>query len=132
MAQIPINEGDAVYDPLYPYGYGLSYTNDGVKSADKSLPNAFELFQNYPNPFNPTTAISYHLPAGQTGLSAVSDVKLIVYDILGRGVAVLVNERKAPGKYEVTFDAAGLASGVYLYRLTAGSLVQVRKMVVVK
>jgi hypothetical protein len=59
-------------------------------------------------------------------------VKLVVFDLLGREVAVLVNERKAPGSYEATFDANGLASGVYVYRLTAGSFVQSRKMVLVK
>jgi len=56
----------------------------------------------------------------------------VVFDLLGREVAVLVNERKAPGSYEATFDANGLASGVYVYRLTAGSFVQSRKMVLVK
>ena len=65
-------------------------------------------------------------------MSGVSEVKLVVCDLLGREVAVLVNERKAPGNYEVRFDAAGLASGVYFYRLTAGSFVQTKKMIVVK
>ena len=92
--------------------------------GSKALTN-FTLTQNYPNPFNPTTAIRYQL-------SAVSDVKLIVYDILGREVTVLVNERKPPGRFEVEFNAAGLASGVYLYKLTAGNFVQVRKMVLVR
>jgi beta-glucosidase len=132
MAQIPINEGDAVYDPLYPYGYGLSYTNDVVKTPDESKRNAFELFQNFPNPFNPTTVVSYHLPAGQAGLSAVSNVRLVVYDILGREVAVLVDERKVPGSYEVTFDGLSLSSGIYFYRITAGNFVQTRRMVVLK
>jgi len=132
MAQIPINEGDAVYDPLYPYGYGLSYTNDVVKTPDESKRNAFELFQNFPNPFNPTTVVSYHLPAGQAGLSAVSNVRLVVYDILGREVAVLVDERKVPGSYEVTFDGSSLSSGIYFYRITAGNFVQTRRMVVLK
>jgi hypothetical protein len=70
----------------------------------------------------------------------VSDVKLVVYDLLGREVAVLVNERKAPGSYEVKFHASGLASGLYFYRLTArqtdgrqaGTFVQTKKMIVVK
>ena len=65
-------------------------------------------------------------------MSGVSDVKITVYDILGREVAVLVNERKAPGTYEVQFDAAGLASGTYIYRLTAGSVVQSRTMLLLK
>jgi hypothetical protein len=89
------------------------------------MPDEFALFQNYPNPFNPTTGIRYQV-------SGVSDVKLSVFDLLGREVAVLVNEKKAPGSYEVKFDATGLASGVYLYRLTAGDYVQTRKLAVVK
>jgi hypothetical protein len=72
----------------------------------------FGLGQNYPNPFNPTTAISFQL-------SAVSEVKLAVYDLLGREVAVLVNERKEPGSYEVKFDGSHLPTGVYFYRLMA-------------
>jgi photosystem II stability/assembly factor-like uncharacterized protein len=78
-------------------------------------PVGFNLDQNYPNPFNPTTVISYQLPV-------VSNVRLGVYDLLGREVAVLVNERKAPGSYEVKFDGAGLASGVYFYRLSVSPL----------
>ncbi len=96
-----------------------------VQEVSSSLPEAAALFQNYPNPFNPTTVVSYQL-------SVASNVKLVVYDILGREVAVLVNERKSAGSYEVTFDAGGLASGVYFYRLTAGSFTQTRKMAVMK
>lgn len=81
--------------------------------------------QNYPNSFNPATVVRYQLPV-------VSDVKLVVYDLLGREVSVLVNERKAPGSYSVMFDAAGLASGVYFYRLTAGEFVQVRKLLMLR
>jgi hypothetical protein len=62
----------------------------------------------------------------------VRDVSLIVYDVLGREVAVLVNERKPAGEYEVLFDASGLSSGVYILRMTAGSYVQARKMVLMK
>jgi glucuronoarabinoxylan endo-1,4-beta-xylanase len=81
--------------------------------------------QNYPNPFNPTTVVSYQLPVA-------GNVKLSVYDLLGREVAVLANERKMPGTYEVTFDGSNLASGVYLYRLQSGSLVQTRKLLLLK
>jgi photosystem II stability/assembly factor-like uncharacterized protein len=89
------------------------------------IPCAFALRQNYPNPFNPATVVSYQLPVA-------SDVRVAVYDLLGREVAVLVNERKAAGSYEVQFDASGLSSGVYLYRLMAGGFTQTLKMVVVK
>ena len=90
-----------------------------------SMPKSFALFQNYPNPFNPTTVISYQL-------SAVSQVSLKVYDILGREVATLVNEKENAGSYSVNFNASRLASGVYFYRLTAGSYVSVKKLVVLK
>ena len=77
------------------------------------LPLAYGLSQNYPNPFNPSTTIKYEL------LKA-SDVRLSVFDMLGREVSVLVNERRDAGVHEVKYDAMGLASGVYLYRLRAG------------
>jgi len=89
------------------------------------LASAVKLHQNYPNPFNPTTTIRYDLPKPTL-------VRLSVYDILGREVAVLVNRGINAGAYEVKFDAMGLASGMYFYRLTAGSFVQTRKMLVVK
>jgi len=95
----------------------------------------FVFFQNYPNPFNPKTGIRYSVPAqsGRDGqVSGVSEVKITVYDVLGREVAVLVNEKKEAGTYEVRFDGSRLASGVYIYRLTAGSFVQSRKMLLLR
>ena len=89
------------------------------------LPQAMKLEQNYPNPFNPNSTIRYQI-------SDIRQVKLAVSDLLGREVAVLVNERKAPGNYEVMFDGTGLASGVYLYRLTAGGFVETRTMLLLK
>jgi hypothetical protein len=91
----------------------------------EGLAEGFRLCQNYPNPFNPTTVVSYQL-------SAVSEVRLAVYDLLGREVAVLVNEKKPAGSHEVTFDAGRLASGTYLYHMTAGNFVQTRSMVLLK
>jgi hypothetical protein len=96
------------------------------------LPKQFSLRQNYPNPFNPSTVIEYTVGDIGHQASGFSDVRLVVYDLLGREVSVLVNERKAPGAYEVKFDAAGLSSGVYFYRLEAGSSGLTRKMVVLK
>jgi hypothetical protein len=101
-----------------PAGYRFVHGSDPVTSVptgDNGVPTQTTLLQNYPNPFNPTTVISFQL-------SAVSEVKLSVYDILGREVAVLVNERKGPGSYEVRFDGSNLASGVYFYRLQVGDL----------
>jgi endo-1,4-beta-xylanase len=94
-------------------------------TAPPAVPGNFALDQNYPNPFNPTTAISYRL-------SAVSSVTLKVYDVLGREVATLVKERQSPGYYNVAFDAAGLPSGVYFYRLQSGDVSVTKKLVLVK
>ncbi|MBX2990089.1 MAG: T9SS type A sorting domain-containing protein [Bacteroidetes bacterium] len=100
-----------------------------------ALPNEYRLEQNYPNPFNPTTTIRYSLtpdpsPSGR-GEKGVR-VLLKVYDLLGREVATLVNEVKAPGRYSVTWDAGNVASGVYYYKLMAGSFNQVKKMLLVR
>jgi Leucine-rich repeat (LRR) protein len=89
------------------------------------LPDKFMLSQNYPNPFNPTTRISFQLPRSVF-------VTLKVYDILGREVSTLVNENEAAGYYNLWFDASRFASGVYFYRLTAGTFNQTKKMLVVK
>lgn len=89
------------------------------------LPTRFSLSQNYPNPFNPSTAIGYEL-------SAVSCVTLKVYDVLGREVASLADENKPAGSYIVRFDGGDIASGVYVYRLFAGSFVATRKLVLQK
>ena len=84
----------------------------GVDNAGIEHPASFALLQNYPNPFNPETVISYQL-------SAVSDVKLVVYDMLGRKVAILVDERQSPGVYRTGFNGASLSSGTYFCRLSA-------------
>ena len=81
--------------------------------------------QNFPNPFNPNTAINYQLPA-------VSQVKIAVYNVLGQEIQTLVNRRQEAGNHSVVFYAGNLAGGVYYYKLTAGSFVQVRKMILVK
>jgi len=90
-----------------------------------ALPSDFALDQNFPNPFNPATTIRFVVPFE-------SAVRLSVIDPLGREVALLVNERKPAGRHEVHFDAAGLASGVYLYRLASASFTQTRKMVIAR
>jgi len=111
---------------LDPDGWILKQVvNAPVFVGEAPRPLASRLEQNYPNPFNPKTVVSYQLPE-------VSDVKLAVYDLLGREVATLVNERNAPGAYAVTFDGANLPSGVYIYRLTTGRFEEVRKMVLMR
>jgi Secretion system C-terminal sorting domain len=97
----------------------------GIADNGGNKPLKFQLDQNYPNPFNPTTKINYQLP--KNGM-----VTLKVYDILGSEVKTLVNEIKQPGAYEVNFDGSSLPSGVYFYRLTAGTLTQTKKLVLMK
>ncbi len=89
------------------------------------IPETYALYQNYPNPFNPTTTIEYMVPAA-------GNVRITVYDIQGRERVRLMDSHHEPGKYSVPFDAGNLASGVYFYRLTAGPVVQTKKMMVVK
>jgi hypothetical protein len=103
-----------------------------VDERPGAVPWSCSLEQNYPNPFNPITSIKYTIGGNRGEGIGASDVSLVVYDLLGRVVAVLVNERKAPGDFEVDFDASALSSGVYFYRLTAGQFVQTRKMILVK
>ncbi len=88
-------------------------------------PRMFELSQNYPNPFNPSTVISYQLPVS-------SEVSLKIYDMLGRELQTLVNTRQDAGRYTMSFNASSLASGLYFYRLQAGTFVETRKMTLLK
>jgi len=96
-----------------------------------NLPARFKLRQNYPNPFNPSTTIRYQVPL-IGGDERGGLITLKVYDILGNEIATLVNERKSAGEHKIEFDASDLPSGVYLYRLTAGSFSQTRKMILMK
>jgi hypothetical protein len=90
-----------------------------------SLPRVYALHQNYPNPFNPATTIRFELPSA-------SQVSLRVYNILGQEVVTLVNGEKSAGVYDVRFNAVGLPSGMYVYRLRAGDFVAVRKLLILK
>ncbi len=90
-------------------------------------PNEFSLYQNYPNPFNPVTTIRYSIPPGLN-----NKVTLSVYDILGNEIALLVNEVKPAGEYTVEWDASNFSSGVYFYKLTAGSFSSTKKLLLMK
>jgi len=110
-------------------GPATSVENDGVGS-----PSEFLLFQNYPNPFNPSTIIKFTIPNNVilSGLKNLTQVQLKVFDILGNEIATLVNEEKSAGTYEISFDAGRLSSGLYFYKLQAGSLTVTKKMVLLR
>jgi hypothetical protein len=102
-----------------------SYEYSGEVLVNNSAPVDYTLQQNYPNPFNPVTTISYSLPVK-------SEVELIIFNALGEGVMQLTNEEKEAGRYSVKFNATELTSGIYFYRLQAGSFVQTKKMVLLR
>jgi len=108
-----------------------SILND-VRQTAEQVPSRFDLLQNYPNPFNPSTRIRFSIPSKNGRGGEWEKVVLEVYDVLGREVRTLVNEDLPPGSYEVTWDATGMPSGVYLYKLTAGSFTQTRKMILMR
>lgn len=114
--------------------YTLVYANiNGTEFGEKvtsvnNLSNRiskYTLRQNYPNPFNPITTIRYQVPD-------ISFVTLKVYDVIGNEIATLINEEKPAGSYEFTFSANGLSSGIYFYKLIAGSYVETKKMILLK
>jgi len=97
----------------------------GIKPISTNIPKVFALKQNYPNPFNPITNIDFDLPKA-------SFVSIVIYNELGQKIRDLVNQSMQPGSYKVDFDATNLPSGVYFYRINAGTFVQTKKMVLTK
>ena len=93
--------------------------------GEETLPTEYALLQNFPNPFNPSTTINWQLPEG-------GNVSLKIFNALGEEIAALVNEYKLAGRYEVEFNAAALPSGVYFYKLQAGSFIETKKMILLK
>ncbi len=118
-----VNQGTLYFDNLRIVYPDAPTTIPAIKSH---TPGSLKLNQNYPNPFNPRTIINYELPL-------TNDVKLIVYNLLGQKVRTLVNGKEAAGEHSVLFDASGLASGIYLYRLTMqNGFIQTKKMVLIR
>jgi len=113
---------EGVFDDLKIYS--LSSVT-GVEDVSDLALSSFRLMQNYPNPFNPSTTISYFTAKNEK-------VSLKIFDVLGNEVAELINEEKPAGYYEVDFNASNLSSGIYYYTLRAGSLVQSKKMILLK
>jgi len=108
-----------------PHSFTINGTTTKVGMDGASLPTVYALMQNYPNPFNPSTKISYQIPTKNL-------VTLKVYDILGREVATLVNAQQNAGQYVATFDGSRLASGVYFYRIQAGTYINTKKLLLLK
>jgi hypothetical protein len=128
-----------------PQGSGFDigcYEYNSVTNVEEEIiANDFILYQNYPNPFNPSTRIRFVIPNGVRNLKDFSSkaprndnslVTLKVYDVLGNEIAILVDELKAAGNYEIDFNARNLPSGVYLYRIQAGDMVQTKSMILIK
>jgi uncharacterized Ntn-hydrolase superfamily protein len=105
-------------------------TTTGVAGPEKGTPARPTLQQNYPNPFNPTTTITFEIPAGTS--RQVGIVSLRVFDVLGREVATLMKETQEAGVKSVRWDASGMTSGVYFYRLRAGSYAETKKLVLLR
>jgi subtilisin-like proprotein convertase family protein len=109
-------------------GWGIRLNNSlivGSGNLSNTLPSRFNLYQNYPNPFNPVTNIKFDLPKN-------TEVKLKVYDLLGREVKTLLDEFKEAGTHVVEFDASEYASGVYFYKIEAGDYINTKKLILLK
>jgi hypothetical protein len=99
----------------------------GDMTVSGSKPNTFKLYQNYPNPFNPSTNIAFDIPN-----ETIENTQLIIYDVLGRQVELLINQRMNAGTYSVHWDASKYSSGVYFYKLVSGSHVMTNKMILLE
>jgi hypothetical protein len=123
--------GDLGYNPYWVDAqvvYDLITNVENDKNAE--YPKTFQLYQNYPNPFNPITKIKFTIPS--VGAYGNTPVHLKVYDVIGNEVATLVDEVRPAGEYEVEFEANGLTSGIYLYKLSSGTFVEIKKMLIIK
>jgi hypothetical protein len=109
-----------------------NFINEELIKKRAQIVKNYYISQNYPNPFNPTTKIEYTIPHSESGSKNPEFVSLIVYDILGREVSTLVNEKQKPGKYWVDWDASKYATGIYFYRISIGNYVRSKKMLLLK
>ena len=145
----PANDSDAAYKVIidgsgnvyvtgWSRGIGTGYDFAtikysqmvGIQPISNEIPNSFSLSQNYPNPFNPSTKIRFDIPPLEGDRGRM--VRLIIYDILGREIAVIVNEQLSPGTYEVEWGASNYPSGVYMYKLVSDDFTETKKMIFIK
>ena len=129
---LPVGTNKLKFNGITAYGNNLFvdsiYVKNalvGIQPAGNVIPAAYSLEQNYPNPFNPETNIKFGIPVS-------GNVKLAVFDMLGREVVTLINESKTAGNYVVDFDASNLSSGAYFYRIQSGNFTETKKMFLVK
>lgn len=101
-----------------------------VQNISTSIPREFKLYQNYPNPFNPMKKIRFDVPKINGDMTR--SVKLVIYDVLGREIAMLINQDLEPGSYKIDLDAAKYSSGSYFYKLITDGFSDTKKMVVIK
>ncbi len=120
----------------FTYDCESDYSNETSAMVTKinkdELPKEYSLSQNFPNPFNPVTSIQFTVGNSPAGEAGKQNVSLKVFDVLGREVAVLINEKKEPGTYTVKFDASQLGSGIYIYRIKANNFSASRKLVLLR
>lgn len=120
-----VNASNSCVTSSWSAGWNFRTLLTGVGNIESEIPNTFKLYENYPNPFNPVTKIKFDLPVAGT-------VKVKIYDIVGREVFELINAEVNAGTYEIPFNASALSSGVYLYRIEAGSFKDVKRMMLIK
>ncbi|MCF8242237.1 MAG: FG-GAP-like repeat-containing protein [Melioribacteraceae bacterium] len=123
-----------IIDASYTFGVELDEITGVEENEEEIVAENFVLYQNYPNPFNPTTTIEFNIPnsVGDENFRPLHMVKLKVFDILGCEIKTLINKQMQPGRYKITFDAAGLSSGIYFYQLKADNFVQTNKMILLR
>jgi hypothetical protein len=124
-AQVQVQSWRSFNQPVSVKNYSFRVVITSLAPGFSGIPLAFGIEQNYPNPFNGTTVVGGQWPVA-------SHVRIAVYDILGREVAVLVDEKKEAGRFEMKWDAGNCASGVYVCRMTAGDFVESKKMILMK
>jgi len=117
--------GEIGFNNVVGIGYSLNGPVLSIDGEGSAIPEEYSLEQNYPNPFNPVTKIKFVIPEE-------SFVELKIYNVLGKEVRTLINDERPAGYYEVNFDAQGLPSGVYLYKMKAGSFSDTKKMILLK
>ena len=106
---------------------------NGIKQIGTVVPDKYSLSQNYPNPFNNTSNLKFEIgKANANAFANLGEVKLVVYDVMGREVQTLVNERLQPGSYETTFDGSNFSSGVYFYKLMTEDFSETKRMFLIK